>query len=137
MNKYTCVTFSTHYKSAPPINPTHVNCVGFVAVRSRLKPLYGYQPIRGTLSGRNVRSQQQMTGTGKTRNEEMEMGNGGNGKLEMKKMGIFLHNCIACHLCIQQHLLERTSATGDSGEEVEHMHQLNTQKSIIEQWLCD
>ena len=43
-------------------------------------------------------------------------------------MGIFLHNCIACHLCIQQHLLEQTSATGDSAEEVEHMHQLNTQK---------
>ena len=45
-------------------------------------------------------------------------------------MGIFLHNCIACLLCIQQHLLEQTSATGDSREEVEHMHdQLNTQKS--------
>ena len=44
-------------------------------------------------------------------------------------MGIFLHSCIACPLRIQQHLLERTSATGDSGEEVEHMHdQLNTQK---------
>ena len=54
-------------------------------------------------------------------------------------MGIFLHNCIACPLCIQQHLLEWTSATGDSGhgEQVEiiaswHMHQLNTQKSIID-----
>ena len=47
-----------------------------------------------------------------------------------EKMGIFLHNCIACPLCIQQHLLERTSATGDSGEEVEHMLQLNTQKVL-------
>ena len=36
-----------------------------------------------------------------------------------EKIGIFLHNCIACPLCIQQHLLEWTSATGDSGEEVE------------------
>ena len=50
-------------------------------------------------------------GTGKTRNEM------GNGKREMK-MGIFIHNCIACPPCIQQHLLEQTSATGDSGEEV-------------------
>ena len=61
----------------------------------------------------------------------MEMGNGKQQKWETgdEKMGIFLHNCIACPLCIQQHLLERTSATGDSGEEVEHMHdQLNTQK---------
>ena len=56
-------------------------------------------------------------GTGKTRNKEIEMGNR---KREMKKMGIFLHNCIAFPLCIQQHLLEQTSATGDSGEEVEH-----------------
>ena len=24
MNKYTCVTFSTYYKCAPPINPTRV-----------------------------------------------------------------------------------------------------------------
>ena len=55
---------------------------------------------------------------------------------EMKKMGIFLHNCIACHLYIQQHLLERTSATGDSREEVEHMHQLNAQKSIIDRPEC-
>ena len=60
-------------------------------------------------------------------------------------MGIFLHNCIACPLCIQQHvhLLEQTGdsgeevaggdsgeevAGGDSGEEVEYnnymMHQL-------------
>ena len=66
----------------------------------------------------------------------MEMGNGGNGKREMQKMGIFLHNCIACHLCIQQHLLEWTSATGDSGEELEHMHQLNTQKTIIDRPEC-
>ena len=58
-------------------------------------------------------------GIGKTRNEEMEMGNGGD-----EKMGIFLHNCIACPLCIQQHLLERTSTTGDSGEEVEHDYAL-------------
>ena len=47
-------------------------------------------------------------------------------------MGIFLHSCIACPLCIQQHLLERTFATGDSGEEVERTQQLkiwlNTQK---------
>ena len=49
----------------------------------------------------------------------MEIGTGD------EKMGIFLHNCITCPLCIQQHLLEQTSATGDSGEEVEHMHQLN------------
>ena len=68
----------------------------------------------------------------------MEMGNdgnGGNGKREMKK-GVFLHTCIACHLCIQQHLLELTSATGDSGEEVEHMNQLNTQKRIIDRPEC-
>ena len=61
----------------------------------------------------------------------MEMGNGKQWKWETgdEKMGIFLHSCIACPLCIQQHLLEQTSATGDSGEEVEHMHdQLNTQK---------
>ena len=52
-------------------------------------------------------------------------------------MGIFLHNYIACPLCIQKHLLERTSATGDSGEEVEHMHdQLNTQKGIIDRLEC-
>ena len=58
----------------------------------------------------------------------MEMGNWKRQKWkrEMKKMGIFFHNCIiACPLCIQQHLLERTSATGDSGEKVENMHQLN------------
>ena len=60
-----------------------------------------------------------ISGTGKTRNDEMEIGTGD------EKMGIFLHNCITCPLCIQQHLLEQTSATGDSGEEVEHMHQLN------------
>ena len=62
----------------------------------------------------------------------MEMGNG---KLGDEKMGIFHHNCIACPLCIQQHLLEWTSATGDSGEEVQrlqHMHQVNTQKIIID-----
>ena len=53
-----------------------------------------------------------------------------------EKMGIFLHNYIACSLCIQQHLLEQTSATGDSREEVEHMHQLNTQKSIIDRPEC-
>ena len=40
-------------------------------------------------------------------------------------------------LCIQQHLLEWISATGVSGEEVEtigvqHMHQLNTLKNIID-----
>ena len=59
-------------------------------------------------------------------------GGNGNGKREMKKMGILLHNCIACPLCIQQHL-ERTSVTGDSGEEVEHMHdQLKYTKSIID-----
>ena len=58
----------------------------------------------------------------------MEMGNGGNGKREMKNG---FHNSIACPFCIQQHLLERTSATGDSREEVEYMHdQLNTQKVL-------
>ena len=37
------------------------------------------------------------TGTGKTRNEEMGMGNGKRRKWETgdEKMGIFLHNCIA------------------------------------------
>ena len=55
-------------------------------------------------------------GTGKTRNEEMEMGNGRNGKREMKKWAFSF--ITACSLCIQQHLLERTSATGGSGEEV-------------------
>ena len=55
----------------------------------------------------------------------MEMGNG---KREMKNG---FHNSIACPFCIQQHLLERTSATGDSREEVEYMHdQLNTQKVL-------
>ena len=70
---------------------------------------------------------------------EMEIENGGNGKRETGglKMGISLHNCIACPLCIQQHLLERTSATGDSGEEVEHMHdQLSTQKDRPEYCGC-
>ena len=67
-------------------------------------------------------SSEQGTNKPGTRNEEM--GNDGNIKREMKKCFI-----TACPLCIQQHLLERTSATGDSGEEVEHMHdQLNTQK---------
>ena len=63
----------------------------------------------------------------------MEMGNGkrGNGKREM------VFSCIACPLCIQQHLLERTCAKRDSGEEVDHMHdQLNTQKSIIDRPEC-
>ena len=61
----------------------------------------------------------------------MEMGNG---KREMKKWAFSF--ITACPLCIQQHLLEWTSATGDSGEEVEHMHQLNTQKSIIDRPEC-
>ena len=57
-------------------------------------------------------------GTGKTRNEEMELGNGRRRKLETGDEKIFLHiNCIVCPLCIQQHLLERTSATGDSRED--------------------
>ena len=71
-------------------------------------------------------SQYIASGTGKTRNKERikkwkletaEMGNGGNGKREMKKWAFSF--ITACPLCIQQHLLERTSATGDSGDEVE------------------
>ena len=59
------------------------------------------------------------------------MGNDGNIKREMKKCFI-----TACPLCIQQHLLERTSATGNSGERVKTMHHLNAQKSIIDRPEC-
>ena len=51
-------------------------------------------------------------------------------------MGIYLHNCIVCPLCI---LLERTSAGPQeiaAGEEVEQMHELKTQKSIIDRPEC-
>ena len=54
MNKYTCVTFSTHYKCGPPINPTHANCVD-------LKHLCGYQPMESLCQDIYVWSQQQMT----------------------------------------------------------------------------
>ena len=60
-----------------------------------------------------------MTGTGKTRNEEMEMGNGGNGKLEMKKWAFSFITAL--------HAIFAFSNTFWSREEVEHMHQLNTQ----------
>ena len=43
----------------------------------------------------DIRKMRRDEGTGKTRNKEMQMGNG---KREMKKMGI-----TACPLCILQH----------------------------------
>ena len=67
-------------------------------------------------------------GPGKTRNEEMEMRYGGNGKREMEKRAFSFITALHA-LFAFSNLLEQTSATGDSREKVEHMHdQLNTQK---------
>ena len=74
-----------------------------------------------------------------TRNEEMR--NGKRWKWKTTEIGNQMGDenfsfISACPFCIQQHLLERTSATRDSGEEVEHMQQLNAQKSIDHTECC-